>query len=104
MKKGLAIGLFVMVLVLAGCENPELVTCQNEKQALQEEKQGIEGDLKQAQQTIEKQSKDLAELQKDYEEVNQKALEILLKYNAEDVYGIRAIKRYLQSSGCLSQY
>lgn len=35
---------------------------------------------------------------------NQKALETLLEYNAEDLRVLRAIKRYLQRSGCLTQY
>ena len=34
---------------------------------------------------------------------NQEALDTLLKYNAEDLYGLRAIKRYLENCGCLAQ-
>jgi chromosome segregation ATPase len=75
MKTLSLLGAVVLAALLAGCENPELVACQEEKQVLQTRNDGIQQQLDEANAVITQKDEQIKKLKIENTEMQTKAME-----------------------------
>lgn len=74
MRNGFVLLLLLSLLVLTGCENKQLITCQNEKQVLESQTADLQQQLAQAWQTVEQRDQKIAEMKQKFDDAQTQAL------------------------------
>jgi chromosome segregation ATPase len=75
MKKLFAVLMLSAVVLLAGCQNPELINCQEENQSLQASVSALQQDLNAAKEALTKKDKTIENLRSENVDMQNKAME-----------------------------
>lgn len=75
MKKLYAAAVLSAIVLLAGCQNPELVNCQEENQSLQASVSALQQDLNAAREAVAKKDKSIQDLRSENVDLQNKAME-----------------------------
>lgn len=78
MKHTGLLGLTVALLLVVGCESPELVTCRQDRQMLEQQTETLQKELNQARATIERKDAEIAKIRTENIEIQQQAMESIM--------------------------